>query len=118
MALDDEFYDNDVVGGTYTRIQATLAVERLFLIGEVLAVEFSTLSPKYVVKNFSDDDIFVSFDEDFNPLKAIKISSGYAQTCMISEYVNINNQIPDTYFAKTIYIYGTGEVEVQQILWE
>lgn len=87
-------------------------VKRVQLAGGVLAVEFETYGGQYLVKNFSDGDIYVSFEEGVSEDTSIKISSGYAQVCIINERDGLNGQAK----AKTLYIKGMGEVEVQQ-LW-
>lgn len=73
-------------------------------------VEFDNPSSQYLVKNFSDEDIFVSFEEGTEDDESIKITKDYAQLCVINAYSG------QSAFTKEIFIKGTGEVEVQQ-LW-
>lgn len=87
-------------------------VKRVQLTGGVSAVEFDNYGGQYLVKNYSGGDIYVSFEETVAEDMSIKISNGYAQICVINERDGLNGQAK----AKTIYISGTGEVEVQQ-LW-
>lgn len=87
-------------------------VQRVQLTGGVSSLEFATYGGQYLVKNFSYGDIYVSFEESVSEDTSIKIKSGYAQLCIINERDGANGQAK----AKTVYIRGTGEVEVQQ-LW-
>lgn len=83
-------------------------VKRVTLTGSVKIVEFVNSSPKYLIKNFSEGDIYVSFYAPFTNNEAIKIASKFGQEVVANERFN-----PAT---NVIYINGTGEVEVQQ-LW-
>ncbi len=87
-------------------------VKRIQLTGGVSELEFDTYGGQYLVKNFSGGDIYVSFEDTVSEDTSIKISNGYAQVCVINERDGFNGQAK----AKTLYIKGTGEVEVQQ-LW-
>lgn len=90
----------------------TQQVQRVTLSGSPTAVTFPYPSGKYLVKNFSSGDIYVSFESTCNPVTSIRIVSGYGQVCEINERGGAAGQEK----SKTIYINGTGEVEVQQ-LW-
>lgn len=68
------------------------------------AFEFEANSSEYIVKNFSDSDVFVSFDEDATHDKSIKIPSMFGQVCLAP-----------TNAVNAIYVDGNGEVEVQSI---
>ena len=92
--------------------QPTQRVKRVQLSGSVSAVEFESYGGQYLVKNYSGGDIYVSFEDTVSEDKSIKISKGYGQVCVINERDGLNGQAK----AKTIYLKGTGEVEVQQ-LW-
>ena len=89
----------------------TQQVQRVTLAGKATAVTFPYPSGKYLVKNFSSGDVYVSFESTVAPASSIKITSGYGQVCEINERGGAAGQK-----SKTIYINGTGEVEVQQ-LW-
>lgn len=78
--------------------------------GQVGSVTFPTKCGKWLVKNFSDGDIFVSFDEDFNEEAAAKIAGGCAQVVVQTEFPTVVDHKRDT-----IYLAGAGEVEVQQL---
>lgn len=68
---------------------------------------------RFLVKNFTEDDIYVSLDSDVNKPKAIKIPSGTAQECCIHEICDLR------YATKIVRILSLvdGEVEVQCTLW-
>ena len=90
----------------------TQQVQRVALSGTAAAVTFPNPSGKYLVKNYSSGDIYISFESTCNPATSIRIVSGYGQVCEINERGGAAGQEK----AKTIYVNGTGEVEVQQ-LW-
>lgn len=75
-------------------------------------INFRYKAKRFFVKNFSDDVIYVSFEEitndDFS--EAYKINSGIGEEVCIA-YTGISNK----YLSDTIYIYGNGDVEVQQL---
>lgn len=83
-------------------------VKRETLAGTSKAISFKVSSPKYLVKNFSSGDIYVSFYSPFETANSIRIASGMGQECVANERYNPSTNV--------IYILGTGEVEVQQ-LW-
>ena len=87
-------------------------VQRVTLSGAVKPVTFPYPSGRFLVKNYSSDDIYVSFENTVNPATSIRIASQMGQVCVISERGGGIGQEK----SKTIYINGTGEVEVQQ-LW-
>lgn len=89
-----------------------IQLKRINLTGEITEITFEYQSGKYLVKNFSNRDIFVSFEKQFDETKAIKIASGNGQVCFITEIYSQKDQAE----TKTLYIKGTGEIEVQQ-LW-
>ena len=89
-------------------------IERVTLTGtDFEEIEFTHICGKYMVKNFSDGDIYVSFDEDATEDNSVKIPAGYYQVVIANEY----RGGLDIYKTKTIYIKGTGEVEVQQLCY-
>lgn len=90
----------------------TQQVQRVTLSGSPTAVTFPYPSGKYLVKNFSSGDIYVSFESTVAPASSIKISAGYGQLCEINERGGADGQAK----SKSIYLNGTGEVEVQA-LW-
>lgn len=89
-------------------------IKRVTLSGSVTKVEFDNLCRKWLVKNTTDSDIFVSFDENFKEDEAVKIASNFGQNV----YVNDEPVFRDTCYTRAIYIKGTGEVEVQQICYK
>ena len=66
--------------------------------------EFSLHKAEYIVKNFTDGDVYVSFEADAPDSESIKIPSMLGQLC-----TNVTNE------SNVVYVKGTGEVEVQQI---
>lgn len=90
----------------------TQQVQRVTLAGAVMPVNFTYPSGKFLVKNFSLGDIYVSFESTVAQTSSIKIASGYGQVCEINERGGASGQAKAT----TIYLNGTGEVEVQE-LW-
>ncbi len=90
-----------------------LSLQRITLTGAVKPVKFNTICCKWLIKNFSSGDIYVSFDSNLVESKAVKIASGHGQVIVINEYYNWD----DDQKSDTIYIKGTGEVEVQQLCY-
>lgn len=76
-------------------------------------VEFTTKSCEWLVKNFTDGDIYVSFDKDAPQDEWIKIQSGMGQ--VVVENTVVKDFINFTY--KAIYVNGTGTIEVQQLCY-
>lgn len=58
----------------------TQQVQRVTLAGKATAVTFPYPSGKYLVKNFSSGDVYVSFESTVAPASSIKITSGYGQS--------------------------------------
>ena len=75
-------------------------------------IQFRYKAKRFFVKNFTEDDIYVSFEavENNDYSECYKIAKGVAEEV----YVAITG-ISNKYLTDTIYIYGTGEVEVQQL---
>lgn len=90
----------------------TQRVLRETLNGEIIKITFPSASGRWLVKNFSNNDIFVSFNENVDEATSIKIASNMYQICIINERNGAGQEKRDS-----IYIKGTGEVEVQQLWW-
>lgn len=91
-----------------------MSVKRVTLTGsDFEEVEFDKLCGRYLVKNFAEDDIYVSFDEDATEDTSVKIPAGYFQEVIANEHLGGL----DAYKTSSIYIEGTGEVEVQQLCY-
>ena len=92
-----------------------LSIKRVTLVENVeTAVTFNNVCGKYLVKNFTEGDIYVSFDANFNESEAVKIKSNYGQTVVGNE----EYQWTENFKTSTIYIKGSaGEVEVQQLCY-
>lgn len=80
--------------------------------GETKKITMPSPSGRWLVKNFSDNNIFVSFEKDVNEANSIKIAPNMYQVCIINERNGAGQEKSDS-----IYIKGTGEVEVQQLWW-
>ena len=77
---------------------------RKTLTGTKTSFDFEAGAKYYIVKNFTSSNIYVAFDSSAINADSIKIPSMMGQLC-------INNDDK----ASTVYITGTGEVEVQQL---
>lgn len=89
-------------------MQMELSIERKTLSGSKTSFVFDYKRPRFVVKNFTDSDVYVSFSQSATDDKSIKIPSGMGQICMVTDEdhgIGID----------TVYVKGTGEVEVQQL---
>lgn len=73
------------------------------------SVSFASKSKVWLVKNFTDADVFVSFETPIVEEESIKLPSGSGQYCEIDERGGSVGAVD------TIYLSGTGEVEVQQL---
>lgn len=89
-----------------------LKLERVTLTGEKQAVTFDEKGKEFLVKNFSEDPVYVSFELDATDDSSIKILPEMAQICSRNGFLFA----PDDVGVDTIYVKGTGEVEVQN-LW-
>lgn len=88
-----------------------MKIKRLTLTGETTEVSFTTFCGDWLVKNFSDNDVYVSFDENLDEDEAVKIPSGYGQKVVDNKFLGGL----DHFEHNAIYVKGTGEVEVQQL---
>ena len=86
-------------------------VKWITLTGNWEAVTFTRATKTYFVKNFSEGNIFVSFEENDTEDTSIKILQNTGEQIDISPV--ILQQL--NYKSDTIYIKGTGEVEIQQL---
>ena len=75
----------------------------------VEAFVFSSVATSFLIKNFTDNDIFVSFEDNFTDSEAIRIGSNMGEE--ISS--NINRSL--AFETNTIFVKGSGSVEVQQL---
>lgn len=85
------------------------AVLRKTLEGDWTEFAFEKAGRFFFVKNFTDGDIFVSFEENTKEENCFKIASG------VGEEVSISFEALDReeYKTKSVFVKGTGEVEVQ-----
>ena len=88
-----------------------LNIERFTLTGVEHAFTFEEERVKYMVKNFTAGDIYVAFKSGATQAKSIKIPSMSGQVCC----ARIAPPEPVLARTNTIYVTGTGEVEVQQL---
>lgn len=94
-----------------TNSQLKQQVIRQTLSGGWTAFTFDVKSKSFAVKNFSDGPIYVSFVDGEEENASIKILDGMAEVCYITSLYDLAG----SYFRDTIYVKGTGEVEVEAI---
>lgn len=87
------------------------AVIRKTLTGVWTEFAFNMKSSSFFVKNFSDSDIYVSFENNEPEASAFKIKSNIGEEVAIA-YNGINDK---SFAVDKIYVKGTGEVEVQAL---
>lgn len=87
-----------------------LQVKRLTLEGTSTAFEFTREGLKFLVKNLSDNDCYVNYTPITNDNESISIliPKKTAQVIITDEV--------DCYPTNTLYVKGTGDVEVQILL--
>lgn len=88
-----------------------LNIQRVTLSGSEYAFRFDNERVKYLVKNFTVGDIYVAFESGATQAESIKIPSMNGQVCCVM----IAPPEPVLARTNTIYVTGTGEVEVQQL---
>lgn len=73
--------------------------------------EFDVNGFEYLVKNFNDFDIYVSFESTNDTSKMIKIPAETSQICVI------NKSKAYDFYSQDVYVYAdtAGEVEIQCI---
>lgn len=86
-------------------------VQRKTLDGTSTEFEFDVRGTKFLVKNLSDDDILVNFEDitSENEDDSILIPSQIAQVVLMNEISH--------YGYSSIFVKGTGDVEVQIVRW-
>ncbi len=91
---------------------------RLTLNNTVKEVAFGVKGSEFLVKNFSDNDLLVSFDEDAPESEWIKILPKTYQVCLVNGSDDVNRFLYKDYiYRDKIYLKGEGEVEVQILSW-
>lgn len=88
-------------------------VQRKTLSGGITKFSFDHVCGEYLVKNFSDNDAYVSFEDNTGEDESIKIAPNSYQVVVVNYYLGglESNKTKD------LYVKGTGEVEVQQLCW-
>lgn len=86
-------------------------VSRKTLTGNWEGFTFTKKSRYFLVKNLTEGDIFVSFENNDQEANSVKIKSGVAEEMSVT-FDGIDK--PD-YYVNAIYVKGTGEVEVQAL---
>ena len=89
-----------------------MKIKRVTLNGTKTAITFDTKCSKWLVKNFSEDFIYAAYDQNATEAESAKIASGCGQVVIENEYLG-----GDAHLTDTIYVTGTGEVEVQQLCY-
>ena len=88
---------------------------RKTLTGDWEQFSFNGKARFFFVKNFTDDDILVSFESETAEENCFKIKAGVGEEVTIS-YNSIDR---NEFYVDSIYVKGTGEVEVQALdAWE
>lgn len=97
-----------------TNTEIKQKVIRKTLIGDWEPFTFDVKSKSFCVKNFSDSPCYVSFVDDDEENESIKIREYMAEVCYITSLYNLAG----SFFKDTIYVKGTGEIEVEAIEWQ
>lgn len=82
-------------------------VIRQTLTGSLTPFTFDVKAASFFIKNFSDDDAYVSFENGVEDEECFKIPAMYAEACYYNEYSG--------YYTDTVYVKATGEVEVEAL---
>lgn len=90
-----------------------MKVKKVNLNGET-KVEFDTKSTNWLIKNFSENNLLVSFKEGCPEGDTITIQPGMGQVVAENTYLGGL----ECYYHKAIYLSGNGEVEVQQLCYK
>lgn len=90
-----------------------MKVLRKTLTGVSTEFSFNVTGLKFLVKNFSEGPVLVNFEPitAANEATSIKVPANVAQLIFTNEYQ------PNTKRARTLYVKGTGEVEVQVVCY-
>lgn len=90
---------------------AFLKVQRKTLAGSSTEFEFPVKGTKFLVKNLSDAECYVNFEAITNENEdtSILIPAQIAQVVLANEITHFG--------VSSIYVKGTGDVEVQVINW-
>lgn len=83
------------------------------MVGGTEVFEFEGYTPDYLVKNFSDNPILVSFNEEITDTNSVKILPNTSEVV----FVNAKKSASDCTETNKVYVQGAGEVEVRQ-LWQ
>lgn len=82
-------------------------VIRQTLTGSLTPFTFDVQACSFLVVNFSDNDAYVSFEDGVQDSECLKIPS----KCSRPVFYNLHSG----YYTNTVYVNGTGEIEVQPI---
>lgn len=77
-------------------------------------IEFDTFANNWLVKNLSENDLLVSFEEGCPAGETITIQPGMGQVVTENTYLGGL----ECYSHNAIYLKGNGEVEVQQLCFK
>ena len=79
---------------------------------------FYSKGREFLVKNFSGNDVFVSFDDEAPEDEWIKIPANMYQVCSVNMLRDNNSyRYKDDIYRDKLYLKGSGEVEVQVLVW-
>ena len=82
-------------------------VIRKTLTGSLTPFTFDVKACSFLIVNFSDANAYISFEDGVEDSECLKVPPKCSRPC----FYNLNSG----YYTETIYVKGTGEVEVQPI---
>lgn len=88
-------------------------IKTVNLKGEKEAIKFDKYATVWYVANWSESDIYVSLDAEADISQSNRVAPGEWFKPTVNMYAGADNNATNT-----IYITGTGSVEVQQLCWK
>ena len=94
-------------------------VSRKTLTGDWKAFAFPYKARRFFVKNYGENPIYVSFESGTAESASFKIMAGVGEEVAISYHggygeIGAAYKVSD-FYTDTVYVKGTGEVEVQEV---
>lgn len=90
-------------------------VGKATLTGDVVGIQFENKGWRFAVKNFSDAPIYVSFEEDVDETTGLEIPAQMCQVIGENAYIRPRQYMYKDAAFNTVYIKGTGKVEVDML---
>jgi hypothetical protein len=90
-------------------------IRKNIVANEATKFEFDVEGFEFLVKNFTNGDIYVAYENTTDTDEMSKIPSMAGQVCIINKDSNLSDTNRLLFASKDIYVYSTsvGEVEVQ-----